>query len=339
MRPVPSFSTPVVKDVFTRRFPMGTLMQTFAKQLTVSLVAGAAILLLLVAGSCANPAAQTDGGSQPSVPGVSPAPSVVPSSEPSASPSVSPEPSPSPGASPSPAPSASPEPSPSAVPSSSPVPSGAPAPIFGFESGAPGAIPEAENSITPTLVNVLVSNEQARSGSNSVKLSDTASATVGSFRATTGSARSGSFKLSVYVPADVDGTVYVDVWAGGNAQSTNLVCDLVFAVSDKTLRYRQGSSQRTLLQSDGVTSLKWVGDAWNDLVISWTEVDSSNVVQVSLNGESAKTSTADSVAGSTPVFNIPTYLNGKTPDRIEVKYGNSSLTYLKSIYIDDLRFF
>lgn len=230
--------------------------------------------------------------------------------------------------------SSTPTASPTATATATATTTPTPTPLFGFESGTVGVAPGAENSITPTVSQALVSSTRAKSGTNSVAISDTSGSVAGYFRATTTSAATGSFKASIWIPSGVDGTTYMTVWSGGNTQASNLVLDIIFN-TDGTIKYRQQGSLSTQVSftTDGTTPINWTSNAWNDIVITWTSVNTTNVCQVTINGTTAYTTSA------TPSSNIPTGLTGLTPDRIEIKYGTNAGTFTSSVYADDLFFF
>jgi len=237
------------------------------------------------------------------------------------------------------APAASVAPAAAAAPAT-PAPAPVTAAAFDFESGVSGSAPAEEGKLLPVVIEAVVSTDKAKTGKQSVKISDTSSTTTGYLRATVSSLASGSLKASVYVPSGIDGTAYVTLWSGGNTQASNMCFDVVFSI-DGTLKYRQQNESKTqivLMKADGTSNLMWNADAWNDVVISWSNIAQSNVVTLTLNGEVAKTGPSDKVAGATPVEKIPVTVTALVPDRLEVKYGNNGSNYTKSIYVDGVMF-
>src|SRR5690606_28230962 len=168
---------------------------------------------------------------------------------------------------------------------------------------------------------VYVSDAQARMGSRSVQMTRVKKENV-NFRRTIGAAPSGEFKVSVFVPENIqDGTdIYLTLFAGGNSAGTNRVAEVILRPSGE-IRNRAPGGQETL---DGIT---YNLGAWNDFVLSWTDINPGGVYTLTLNGQS--------------VGVLPAEYTDRIPDRFEIKMGSSSSPVSPdvSIFIDSITAF
>jgi hypothetical protein len=181
-------------------------------------------------------------------------------------------------------------------------------PDFDFESNSLNNSPPDFDTAGP----VVVSNDRARSGSRSVRMTRVTSGANVRMRREFGSAASGRTELSIYVPSSVVADTYISLFQDSYSVNPDRVIDLMLRPNGD-LRNRESGGQTTI----GSYNL----GAWNDLEILWTNLPSSNQYTLILNG---------AVLGT-----FPTERTGKTPTRFEIKYGAStSDTGPASIYID-----
>ncbi|TLM75636.1 hypothetical protein ACONUD_16300 [Microbulbifer harenosus] len=189
------------------------------------------------------------------------------------------------------------------------------APRYDFESDLLGAAPADPF----TSVEAVVSSEQAKSGSQAVKLSDTSTTDNGKLRVTApAAAASGSFRVSVWVPNNMDTTAYLTLFSGGNSSASNKVAEAILtSAGDLRLRGADGSQN-----SVGSYSV----EQWNDFEFAWEDIGTSGSYSLYLNGV---------LVGS----GYESVLGGLIPDRVEIKYGTSSSTSGTSIFVDDISAF
>jgi hypothetical protein len=183
---------------------------------------------------------------------------------------------------------------------------------FDFESDTLGAAPSDFVANGP----VVVSNEQARSGSQSVKLSHPIEQAVnlrGQFEPT----NTGSLKASIYIPGGVGVDSFISVYADSFAGDQRAI-DIIFKPNG-AVRRREGANA----QIDVTT---YTFDEWHDVEIHWDELSVSNEFTLVFNG----------VVIGTFVSANP----GLVPTRVEFKFGqNNAAISAVSIFIDEVSVF
>ena len=179
-------------------------------------------------------------------------------------------------------------------------------PDFGFEADTLGEAPagfEVEGDI-------VVSDEQASEGSQSVKFSHPVDGQV-RMRQAFGATPTGSLKASVRIPEDVGVDTLITLYAL-SYNSENRAIDLIFK-PDGTLRRREGSSQEDIQA--------YTPGAWTEIEIQWSELSTSNEFTLLVDG--------------TEVGTFPVATAGLTPERVEFKFGqNSGAVTEQSLYVD-----
>jgi poly(beta-D-mannuronate) lyase len=181
-------------------------------------------------------------------------------------------------------------------------------PDFDFEGDSLNSAPQGLAVAGP----VVVSNDRARSGSRSVRMTRTVSGENVRMRRNFGASASGRAEFSVYVPATVTADTYISLFQDSYSVNPDRVIDLMLRPNGD-IRNRESGGQVTI----GSYSL----GAWTDVEILWNNLPSSTHYTLILNG---------SVVGS-----FPAERTGKTPARFEIKYGASTSDVgPSSVYID-----
>src|SRR5690606_28582671 len=167
---------------------------------------------------------------------------------------------------------------------------------------------------------VYVSDLQARMGSRSVQMTRRDAGTNVNFRRTIGDANTGEFKVSIFVPENIqDGTdIYITLFAGGNSVGDNRVAEVILQPSGAVRNRAPGNVQETI---DGVT---YNHGAWNDFELSWTNINPGGEYTLTLNGQSLGV--------------LPAEFSDRIPDRFEIKMGssNSPTSPDVSIFVDSI---
>src|SRR5690606_25814689 len=129
---------------------------------------------------------------------------------------------------------------------------------------------------------VYVSDERARMGSRSIQMTRLNTSENVNFRRTIGDAPTGEFKVSVFVPENIedDTDVYITLFAGGNSATPNRVAEVILRPSGEVRNRAPGNVQEPI---DGVT---YNHGAWNDFAMSWTDINPGGVYTLTLNGQS-----------------------------------------------------
>lgn len=179
-------------------------------------------------------------------------------------------------------------------------------PDFGFESEAIGEAPtdfDVEGSI-------VVSDEQAREGDQSVKFSHPVDGQV-RMRQVFGPMETGALKASVRIPVGIDVDTLVTIYAA-SYNSANRAVDLLFK-DDGFIHRRQGGEQ--------IEIQSYTPGEWTDLEIRWQNLSVSNEFTLIINGTEAGT--------------FPVATENLTPERVEFKFGgNSGAVTSESMYLD-----
>lgn len=190
---------------------------------------------------------------------------------------------------------------------------------YEFETDALGSIPAGFSGSGP----VYVSDANARMGSRSVQMTRVNDGENVNFRRTVGDTPTGEFKISVFVPENIQaGTdIYLTLFAGGNSVGPNRVAEIILQPSGAVRNRAPGNVQETI---DGIS---FNHGAWNDFELSWTTIDTSGEYSLTFNGQSLGV--------------LPAEHTGRIPDRFEVKMGssNSPVSPDVSIFVDSITAF
>src|SRR5690606_40051571 len=114
---------------------------------------------------------------------------------------------------------------------------------YEFETDALGSIPAGFSGSGP----VYVSDANARMGSRSVQMTRVNDGENVNFRRTVGDTPTGEFKISVFVPENIQaGTdIYLTLFAGGNSVGPNRVAEIILQPGG-AVRNRAPSAQETI---------------------------------------------------------------------------------------------
>lgn len=171
-----------------------------------------------------------------------------------------------------------------------------------------------------------VSDEQAFSGSKSVKLSDNSNDFSSNLRLIIGDTDSGRLRASVFITEDPKTDVYLTAYSGDWKADRKVVEILIKPdgrvvkrepLNNGTGKYDQGN----LISPDQATTV--VLGQWNEFDLDWQDVSSKGEFNVSINA--SKIATAQAVNAEL------------VPDRVEIRFGvndNKGETF-GNAYIDD----
>jgi hypothetical protein len=202
--------------------------------------------------------------------------------------------------------------------SSSSLPDIEDTPSFDFEDDTLGEYPAGFNSsITAYIV---VSDERARTGTQSAKMTRFFEGDNVNLRRVMYSAPSGTFKVSVYIPSDLVENVntYVTLWQDSYTAANDRIADLVLTYNGTLQNRIPGGSLET------IEGASFNVGGWNDIEMTWTDIATTGEYTLTVNG--------------TLIGTLLSEHTGRTPGRFEVKYGASSspVNADVSIFVDSI---
>jgi hypothetical protein len=160
----------------------------------------------------------------------------------------------------------------------------------------------------------MVTDEQARSGNQSVKLTRTTSGESVRLRQHFGATPAGFVRVSLFVPANVQADTFVTLFQDSYSADPDRIVDVIFRAKGD-IRNREAHGQ--------VVIGKYQLGAWNDIEINWTHMPKSNGFSLLINGELVGHYRAEKA--------------GMVPARLDIKYGaTNSPTGSASLYVDAL---
>jgi hypothetical protein len=183
-------------------------------------------------------------------------------------------------------------------------------PVHDFETTTLNAAPQDFDVAGPAAV----TDEQARSGNRSVKLTRLNVDENVRLRQHFGARQAGLLKVSLYVPNNVQVDTFVTLFQDSYRADPDRIIDVIFR-ANSDIRNREAGGQ--------VAIGKFHKGTWNDIEINWQNLATNNTYSLKVNG-----SLIGNFAAERP---------GMVPARLDIKYGaGSSPIGSASLYLDAL---
>lgn len=184
-------------------------------------------------------------------------------------------------------------------------------PAYDFEMDTVNAVPGGFNNLAGP---VSVTDEQARSGNQSVKLTRLNANENVRLRHHFGARPSGEMRVSLFVPNDVQADTFVTLFQDSYRADPDRIIDVMFRANGDIRNREMG----------GPAAIgKFRKGAWNDIEIDWQNLSTNNTYSLKVNGNLIGNFTAER--------------SGMVPARLDIKYGSgNSPTGSTSLYLDAL---
>ena len=183
-------------------------------------------------------------------------------------------------------------------------------PAYDFEMDTVNAVPSGFNLAGP----VSVTDEQARSGNQSVKLTRLNANENVRLRHHFGARPAGEMKVSLFVPNDVQSDTFITLFQDSYRADPDRIVDVMFRANGDIRNREIGGP---------VVIGKFRKGTWNDIEINWQNLSTNNTYSLKVNGNLIGNFTAER--------------SGMVPARLDIKYGSgNSPTGSISLYLDAL---
>jgi hypothetical protein len=183
-------------------------------------------------------------------------------------------------------------------------------PAYDFENDTVNSKPRGFDVGGP----VVVTDELARNGSQSVKMTRESSGENVRLRQHFGPSPAGFMRVSLFVPTNAQADTFVTLFQDSYRADPDRIVDVVFRANGEIRNREANGPVRIGTYKKG---------EWNDIEINWTHMPKSNGFSLLINGEVVGHYRAERA--------------GMVPARLDIKYGaTNSPTGPASLYLDAL---